>query len=90
MFSPHRIKALQRVLSAAEQILFERALNAAGTMVVRAADIAVADVQRRATDTMTMLGKLLHEEANAIADKDRGPNSRSLTPAEPKIGNGTI
>ncbi|PTQ58806.1 uncharacterized protein DUF4157 [Sphingomonas sp. PP-CE-3G-477] len=84
MFSPSRIKTLQRILSAAERAIFERALEVGGRAVLKAADILRADVRRRAEDTMTMLGKLLHEEANAIADKDRGPHARPLTAAERK------
>lgn len=84
MFSPSRIKTLQRIMSAAEQALFERALNAVGRTVIGAADVLRTNVDRRAADTMTMLGKLLHEEANAIADKDRGPHARPLTAAERK------
>jgi hypothetical protein len=85
IFSPARLEALQRVLSQVEFFLLNRAINAAASASTNAIDRAVSDVRRAALEYMSMLGKLLHSEANAIADKDRGPNARSLTAAERRL-----
>lgn len=85
MFSPDRQRALRRLLNDLERQLFERALTATSRALRRAADDKIASTHRTIDAYMAMLGKLLHEEANAIADKDRGPFARPLTASEQRI-----
>jgi hypothetical protein len=85
MFSPTRLKRLGRILSEAEWILLNRALEMTGAALVRTTVRKVSNIRQAAADTMSMLGKLLHEEANKVADKDRGPHARPLTPGERRL-----